>query len=136
MSNYSQDKFSDDGSVDSGVEQSFKLKLSVDVLSVKNLQMSANLQTKLNLNLQASGLKNNTSLINHSFAAKEATPVNQGAHETKLADSFASYEFVATKSELGAILTNCEVDVSLVHSINQKTVGRVGLPLRFLESGE
>jgi len=43
MSNYSQDKFSDAGSVDSSVEQSYKLKLSVDVLSVKNLTISANL---------------------------------------------------------------------------------------------
>ena len=37
---------------------------------------------------------------------------------------------------MGAILTNCEVDVCLVHSLNAKPVGRVGLPLKFLESGE
>jgi hypothetical protein len=51
----------------------------------------------------------------HAFSAKEGTPVSQGAHETKIQDTFASYEFVANKAELGAVLNRCEVDISLFH---------------------
>jgi hypothetical protein len=76
MSNYSNDKFSDGGSSNEGTDLTYQLKLSVDILSVKNFAMSANIITKYNLNLQAAGSKTNPSLVYHSYAAKEATPVN------------------------------------------------------------
>jgi hypothetical protein len=77
MSNYSNDKFSDGGSSNEGTSDlSYQLKLSVDILTVKNFVMSANIITKYNLNLQAAGSKTNPSLVYHSFAAKEATPVS------------------------------------------------------------
>lgn len=115
MSSYSQDKFSAESSSDQPGDLPYQLKLSVDILSVKNLQLSANVIAKYSVNLQASGCRTNKSLVLHSYAAKEATAVNSGAHDTKLADSFASFEFVANKQELGAVLSKCEVDVAIVH---------------------
>ena len=49
MSEYSEDKF-DDGASSHG-DDVYKLKLSVDLLSVKNFKMSANLMIKYTLNL-------------------------------------------------------------------------------------
>jgi chromosome segregation ATPase len=135
MSSYSQDKFSAESSSDAS-DLPYQLKLSVDILSVKNLTVSANVFAKFSLNLQASGCRSNKTLVQHIFAAKEPTAVNSGGHDTKLTDSFASFEFVANKQELGAILSRCEVDVSIVQQSSSKEVGRVGFPLKHLESGE
>lgn len=118
---------------DLNLDNPYQLKLSVDVLSVKNLTLSANVIAKGSVNLQASGAKTNRTLVHHSFAAKEPTAVNQGSHETKLLDSFASFEFVANKQELGLILSRCELEVSLLHQSNSKELGRVSVPLKHLE---
>ncbi len=123
-------------SIETISELPYQLKLSVDILSVKNFTLSANVLTKFNINLQAAGAKNNRTLVHHNFAAKDATPVNQGAHDTKIQDSFASFEFVATKSELGSILHKCDVDITIVHQANGKEIGKVAHPLKHLETGE
>lgn len=102
MSNYSQDKFSGlESASESHLDVSYQLKLSVDVLSVKNFTTSANVVPKYTLNLQACGSRQNKTLVQHNFAAKEATAVNQGPQETKLSDGFSSFEFTANKQELG-----------------------------------
>ena len=97
MSSYSQDKLSGDSSSEQAADLPYQLKLSVDILSVRNLTVSANVVAKYSVNLQTSGCRSNKSLVMHSFAAKEATAVNSGAHDTKLADSFTSFEFSANK---------------------------------------
>jgi len=136
MSSYSQDKFSAESSSEAVGDLPFQLKLSVDILSVKNLSVSAQVVAKYSVNLQASGCRANKTLVLHSFTSKETTAVNSGAHDTKLADSFASFEFVANKQELGAVLGKCEVDLAIVHHSNNKELGRVSFPLKHLETGE
>jgi hypothetical protein len=78
MSDYSDDKFDDGGS--SNADDVYKLKLSVDLLSVKNFKMSANLVIKYTLNLQAAAQgSNKNNLAFHSFTSKEATPLSAGS---------------------------------------------------------
>ena len=50
--------------------------------------------------------------------------------------SFAAYEFFANKPQLGAILNNNEVDVTLLHSDGQREIGSLRVPLKMLEEGE
>jgi len=78
MSEYSDDKFEDGGS--SNAADVYKLKLSVDLLSVKSFKMSANIILKYTLNLQAAAQgNNNNNLAYHSFTSKEATPLSAGS---------------------------------------------------------
>ncbi len=94
MSEYSEDQFEQSNqSVDK--DQDYKLKLSVDVRSVKNLKLAANLTTHFSIDLSADA--NKSKLM--QFKAANSTVVKQSQQqETKLQDSFASYEFVANKA--------------------------------------
>ena len=77
MSTYSHGKFSEGAYSNETIsELPYQLKLSVDILSVKNFTLSANVVTKFSINLQAASSKNNRTLVHHNFAAKDATPVN------------------------------------------------------------
>ena len=77
MSTYSHGKFSEGAYSNETIsELPYQLKLSVDILSVKNFTLSANVVTKFSVNLQAAGSKNNRTLVHHNFAAKDATSVN------------------------------------------------------------
>ena len=90
---------------DAGSEQHHKLKLSVDLLSVKDLQVSANLVCNYSLKL-SSGM--------HTFRTEAPTPVSQ-ASESKLQKAFASFEFAASKSELFAVLAGNNFKIKLSH---------------------
>ena len=64
MSTYSHGKLSEGAySSETISELSYQLKLSVDILSVKNFTLSANVLPKFTLNLQAAGSKNNRTLV-------------------------------------------------------------------------
>ena len=77
MSTYSHGKLSEGAySSETISELSYQLKLSIDILSVKNFHVSANVLPKFTVNLQAAGSRNNPTLVQHSFAAKDATAVN------------------------------------------------------------
>ena len=71
----------------------YKLKLSVDVREAKNFKVASNIFVKFALQL-AGGQ-------HHQFKSEMATTVPQGAIETRLSGSFASYEFFANRAELG-----------------------------------
>ena len=59
MSDYSGDKFDQEsqGGDHVSTETVYKLKLSVDVRSVKNLKVAGNISTKYSLNLSAENSK-------------------------------------------------------------------------------
>ena len=59
-----------------------------------------------------------------------------GAAETRLVGSFASYEFFADKGQLGQMLGQNNLDVTLLHHDGQREVGQVRVPLRMLQEGE
>ena len=50
--------------------------------------------------------------------------------------SFAAYEFFANKPELGGILNNNSVDVTLLHSDGKREIGQMKVPLKMLHEGE
>lgn len=65
-----------------------KLKLSIDLLSVRNMSMAANVYLSYQLHLNEV----------HSFQSSPPTPVGQSkGQDVKLANTFASYEFSASK---------------------------------------
>ena len=52
-------------------------------------------------------------------------------------DSFAAFEFLANKPQLGAILNRNTVDISLIQVDGAaQELGRVTVPLKMLEEGE
>jgi hypothetical protein len=63
---------------------------------VKEMRVSAQISVSYSLRLQ--------SATTHQFKSSPPTPVNQDASETKLLNGFASFDFSATKSEIGEIL--------------------------------
>ena len=106
MSDYSQDF--EDGKVadDDSTDQTFRLKLSVDVRSAKNFKVAANVFVKFTVQLQEKF---------HQFRSEQPSPIRQGGAECKLNGSFATYEFFANKAQLGALLNNNALDVQLLH---------------------
>jgi hypothetical protein len=86
MSDYSQDF--EDGT-NAASEQLYRLKLSVDIRSAKNFKVAANVFVKFSLQLQDKF---------HQFKSEQASLIRQGAAETKLSSSFATYEFFADKA--------------------------------------
>jgi hypothetical protein len=75
-------------SAENDEQANHKLKLSIDLLAIKDLNMAANITCNYQLKLTSGG---------HSFKTDTATPVAQSA-ETKLLSGFASFEFSASKS--------------------------------------
>ena len=71
-------------------EQVHAMKLSIDVISTKDLTLSANILVKYNLSLG--------NQQTHSFKSPQPTAVKQGNGVTELAKNFASYEFGASKT--------------------------------------
>ena len=53
-----------------------------------------------------------------------------------MAGSFATYDFMANKLQLGQILGQTNLDVVLVHSDGRREVGSVQVPLKMLQEGE
>ena len=51
----------------------------------------------------------------HQFKSEQASAIRQGASESKMSGSFATYEFFANKAQLGTLLGSNAVDVALVH---------------------
>ena len=129
MSNYSQEQFeaSQDGGDGPAGDQLYKLKLSVDIRGAKNFKVAANVFVKFTLQLNKQF---------HQFKSEQPSAIRPGASETKLSGSFATYEFLANKAQLGTILSNNALDVSLVHSDGQREVGALSCPLRMLQDGE
>ena len=125
MSDYSQDF--EDGAAGVSSDQLYRLKLSIDIRSAKNFKVAANVFVRFTLQLQDKF---------HQFKSESASPIRQGAAETKLGSSFATYEFFADKAQLGAILNNNSLDVALIHHDGQREVGSVRVPLKILEQGE
>lgn len=79
MTDYDEDIFERDEDPN---EKKHLLKFSIDILSVKDLKVSANLIVQYTMKL----------LQTHSFKSSPPTPVSQNS-EAKLQNSFASYEF-------------------------------------------
>jgi predicted patatin/cPLA2 family phospholipase len=80
-------------------EDKHNLRLTVDMLSVKDMRMSANLMLKYVINLGGQS---------HAFQSFEPTPVNSSNQEKQLKKTLASYEFAATKNQLhGMLAGNC-----------------------------
>lgn len=84
MSDYEDDQFEKEEP--SGAESKHLLRLSIDLLSVKDLKMSANVTVSYTINLNKT----------HAFESSPPTPANQ-SQEVKLSNAFATYEFQATK---------------------------------------
>lgn len=91
MSDYSNDQFeaSQDGANAAGSDATYKLKLSVDVRDAKNFQVAANVFVKFSVQLQDQI---------HQFKSEQTSAIRQGAAESKLNGSFATYEFFANKA--------------------------------------
>ena len=66
-----------------------KLKMSIDIQSTKDMQLAFNLICQYKLRLGSAV---------RTFRSEQATPVSQGAGETKVNAGFASYEFNASKT--------------------------------------
>jgi hypothetical protein len=134
MSDYSGDQFDQEsarGGDQVPANTVYNLKLSVDVRSVKNLKVAGSITTKYSLNLSAE----NSKAQFHQFTSSKATPVRQQSQsETKLEDTFSSYEFLANKAQLGAILGRNEVSVTLCDGNTE--VASVHVPFKMLEQGE
>lgn len=95
-------------------EQTHGLKLSIDLLSVKNLQVAANIVLSYQLNLRDT----------HSFQSQPATPVGQNQQsDTELKNCFCSYDFQATKQELASILQNNALHIKVMHQIDSSSSG-------------
>lgn len=99
------------------------LKLSIDLLSVRNMTMAANLFLAYNLELREV----------QSFQSQPPTAVSttKGV-DFKLTNTFASYEFQATKSQLFSILSQKELRVRAIHQVHsgqQSEIGHALVPL-------
>ena len=132
---YEDEQFESDGSEKNAApaDALFKLKFSVDIRSVKNMKVAGNALVKWQLNL---GVGKGASNQFHQFKSNHSTPVSQGGSETKLEGSYASYEFLANKAQLGAILGRNELNVSLIQQDGNRQMGEVSVPLKMLEQGE
>ena len=131
MSDYSNDfEGSQNGDNDKSVGadgQLFKLKLSIDIREAKNFKVAANVFVKFTVKLNDKF---------HQFKSEQPSAIRQGAAESKLNGSFATYEFFANKQQLGTILTNNQVDVTLIHHDGNREVGAVQVPLQMIQEGE
>ena len=84
------------------------LKLSIDLLSVKNMQVAANVVIAYQLRLRET----------HSFQSSPPTSVGQNQmQDTELRNCFSSYDFHATKDELAQILNQNTLHVKVLHHI-------------------
>lgn len=116
MSEYEDDHFEAD------TDQKHLLRLSIDLFSVKDMKVSANLCLSYTINLNKT----------HTFKSSPPTAVNQG-QEVKLANAFATYEFQATKTELYNYLNDAVMMVNVVHqdkSGSSSEIGQVTLQLK------
>lgn len=95
------------------------LKLSIDLLSVKDLNVAANVTCSYQIKLSSGS---------HSFKTDQPTAVGQSG-ETKLLLGFASYEFQASKSQLFALLAGNNFKISLHHKTHDKNEQLVGVVL-------
>lgn len=112
MSEYEDDHFEADS------EPKHLLRLSIDLLSIKDLKLSANVSVGYTVNLNKT----------HTFKSSPSTPLNSGGNETKLANAFAAYEFQATKHELYGYLNDAVMAVQVMHmdkSGGQSEIGQV-----------
>ena len=50
--------------------------------------------------------------------------------------SFVTYEFFANKQQLGQMLSDNSLDLSLIHADGQREVGSLQVPLKMLQEGE
>lgn len=82
MSDYEKDDFE----LEDDPSAKHLLRLGIDILSVKEMKVSANISIEYVVNLDEA----------HAFKSHPPTPVNQGL-EAKISNSFASYEFQANK---------------------------------------
>lgn len=119
--NYENESF-EKSSSKSDQNAAHSLKLSIDLLSVRNLQSAVNLVAGYQLQLNEL----------HSFQSSPPTPVNQGGADTQLQNGFASFEFLASKQQLFSILSERMLTISLMHSVQggqQTEVGQAAVPL-------
>ena len=86
----------------------------MDVREAKNFSVSANVFVKFSVQLGGQF---------HQFKSEQASPIRQGTSESKLTGSFATYEFFANKQQLGQLMSNQSIDLSLIHADGQKEVG-------------
>lgn len=100
-SKYTSDSFD----AASAEEQSHQLKLSIDLLSVRNCSISANLFAAYQLKLKEV----------HTFQSNPPTPVGTGTQDRELKNCFASYTFAATKAQLFSMLNDNDLAVRLIH---------------------
>ena len=112
------------GASQSGADASHSLKLSIDLLAVKDFKMAINLVCTYQLKL-SSGL--------HSFRSEFPSPVAQ-SQECRLESGFTSYTFNASKTQLYQILASNSLKISLRNSHpetgNEQEVGQAILELR------
>ena len=101
----------------------FKLKLSVDIREAKNFKMAANVFVRFTLKLNDKF---------HQFKSEQPSAIRQGATESKLNGSFATHEFYANKAQLGRILNENAVEVTLIHHDGQRQVGALSVPLKMI----
>ncbi|TNV83154.1 hypothetical protein FGO68_gene15387 [Halteria grandinella] len=107
-------------------EKRHLLKLSIDFLSVKEMKISAQISVSYSLRLQSTS--------SHQFKSAPATPVNQGATETKLQNSFASYDFQASKTEIAEIIGSTQLIARINHAPQNQEIGFVVVEFRDLLS--
>ena len=87
------------------------------------MSIAANISVAYNLNLKET----------HSFSSSPPTPVSQNMNQdTNLTNTFASYDFLATKQQLFSILSERTLSVSFIHQIQQgqqSELGQAVIPL-------
>lgn len=107
---------------DSPEEQHHKLKLSIDLLSVKDMLAASNVICAYQLKL-SSGLQ--------VFRSEVATPAGQSV-EVKLQKGFCSFEFAASKTQLFSILSSNNLSVKVFHKQDHQEVpiGAVAVDLK------
>ena len=106
MSNYSEDQFEGASQGSNSAETVHHLKFTVDLLSVKDFKVAANLLLSYQINLHKT----------HSFKSSgNGTAIKAGAAEQKLTNSFASFEFRASKSQLLQIFGRNVMTVNVLH---------------------
>ena len=129
MSDYSQEQFenSQDGADAPSSDQAYKLKLSIDVREAKNFKVAANVFVQFSVQLGKHF---------HQFKSESASAIRQGAAETKLSGSFATYEFLANKKQLGEMLNSNDIDLKLIHHDGNREIGALKVPMKMLQDGE
>lgn len=119
--------YSNAGRNDLEATQVFRLKLSVDVREAKNFTAAALVLVQISAKLGDQF---------HQFRSEQASAIRQGAADSKMSGSFASFEFLADKTQLGQMLASDAVDVSLFQQDGQREVGALKVPLKMLQEGE